>query len=165
MKIRHSSTGKLPEKVELQMTPMIDVVFQLMVFFIFTLKIVTQEGDFNIRMPIAAPREGIPDLDQLPPIKVRMRAGSDGKLVGMALNERAVPDFATLRNHIIGLVGTDAGPVRDAAEVELDCDYNLHYSYVIDAITAVSGYLTDDRKVVKLVEKIKFTPPKRGAGS
>jgi hypothetical protein len=34
------------------MTPMIDVVFQLMSFFMCTLKIVAPEGDFDIRMPL-----------------------------------------------------------------------------------------------------------------
>lgn len=40
------------------MTPMIDIVFQLLVFFIMTFKIVSQEGDFHIKMPVAnlAPR-------------------------------------------------------------------------------------------------------------
>ncbi len=37
------------------MTPMIDIVFLLLVFFLFSFKIVVQEGDFNIRMPVAGP--------------------------------------------------------------------------------------------------------------
>ena len=31
---------------------------------------------------------------------------------------------------------------------------------VINAITAVSGYVTDDDAIVKLIERIKFAPPK-----
>ena len=46
------------QKVELQMTPMIDIVFQLLIFFIITFKIVAPEGDFNIKMPLAAPSAG-----------------------------------------------------------------------------------------------------------
>ena len=38
---------------KLDMTPMIDVVFQLMIFFMLTLKIVTEEGNFDINMPLA----------------------------------------------------------------------------------------------------------------
>ncbi len=34
------------------MTPMIDVVFQLLIFFMLTLKIIAPEGDFNINMPL-----------------------------------------------------------------------------------------------------------------
>ena len=59
MKIRNTD-GK-GEKIELQMTPMIDIVFQLLVFFIMTFKIVAMEGDFNIRMPAAAPQAAPPD--------------------------------------------------------------------------------------------------------
>ncbi len=52
MRIRHGYTAL--DKVEMQMTPMIDIVFQLNIFFLFTFKIVLPEGDFNIRMPSAA---------------------------------------------------------------------------------------------------------------
>ena len=46
---------KGPEaKVEMQMTPMIDIVFQLLTFFIMSFKIVAAEGDFDIKMPLAA---------------------------------------------------------------------------------------------------------------
>ncbi|MEK6237543.1 MAG: biopolymer transporter ExbD, partial [Planctomycetales bacterium] len=66
MKVRNQKDS---EKVELQMTPMIDIVFQLLVFFVMTFKIVSQEGDFDIKMPLAAPSEGTPDEDLYPPIK------------------------------------------------------------------------------------------------
>ena len=52
MKIRHTGSA-LPDKIELNMTPMIDVVFQLLSFFMFTLKIAQVEGNFNIKMPAA----------------------------------------------------------------------------------------------------------------
>ncbi len=64
-------------KVELMMTPMIDVVFQLLTFFIMTFKITAPEGDFFIKMPQAAPSAGVPSDVQLPPIKVRMTAGAN----------------------------------------------------------------------------------------
>jgi hypothetical protein len=36
----------------------------------------------------------------------------------------------------------------------------LKYEYVVDAVTAVSGYLSsDDQTVVRLIEKIRFAPP------
>ncbi len=43
---------------------------------------------------------------------------------------------------------------------ELDCDYGLNYEHVIEAITAVSGYVDHSTgQVQRLIEKIKFTPP------
>ncbi|MEO8496016.1 MAG: biopolymer transporter ExbD, partial [Planctomycetota bacterium] len=153
-------------KIELQMTPMIDIVFQLLVFFIMTFKIVSQEGDFNIKMPLAAPAAGAPDPLQLPPMKVRLRAGAGGMLAGMALNDRSVGTMEALRLEIIGVVGDDRGPgtIQETAEVELDCDYGLRYEHVIQAITAVSGYVDATGNVVKLVEKIKFAPPRQASG-
>ena len=165
MKIRHS-TSSGQDKIELQMTPMIDIVFQLLVFFIMTFKIVSQEGDFNIKMPLAAPAAGAPDDLQLPPMKVRLRAGGGGVLAGMSLNDKGVGTMEALRLEIIGVVGDDRGPgsIQETAEVELDCDYGLRYEHVIQAITAVSGYIDDTGNVVKLVEKIKFAPPRQASG-
>ena len=68
MKFRHRNIDE--EKIELQMTPMIDIVFQLLVFFIMSFKIVAQEGDFNIKMPLAAPNAGTPDDSLLPAAQI-----------------------------------------------------------------------------------------------
>jgi biopolymer transport protein ExbD len=64
----------LTDKVEINMTPMIDVVFQLMSFFMCTLKVVSPEGDFDIRMPIAAAAAAAPDDQQVPPVRVKLSA-------------------------------------------------------------------------------------------
>lgn len=152
----------LPDKIPIDMTPMIDIVFQLLTFFCMTLRVSAAEGDFNIKMPLAAPRAGLPDPNQLPPIKVRMRADANGNLIDLSLNDRTFngPDrWRQLHNHIASLVGE--GSLAASAEVELDCDFNLKYAHVIEAITAVSGSVAPDGQVIKLVEKIKFAPPRQ----
>ena len=151
----------LVDKVEINMTPMIDVVFQLMSFFMCTLKVVSPEGDFDIRMPIAA-AAALPDEQQVPPVRVRLAAGPGGELASIAMNGTPVADFDELRRRIIGLVGADTGPnsLAEKTEVELDCDYGLGYANVVKAITAVSGRVEDGR-IVELIRKIKFTPPKK----
>lgn len=165
MRIRHTTT-RGQDRIELQMTPMIDIVFQLLVFFIFTFKIVPQEGDFYIRMPLAAPQAGVPDPQQIPPMTLRLSADDQGQLTSIQLNEQSFPDFDALHRHILQLFGGDAGPsLRAAAEVELDVDYQLRYEYVIQAFTAVSGYVSETGEIVTLVDKIKFAPPKTPASS
>lgn len=152
-------------KIAIDMTPMIDIVFQLLTFFVMTLQISTAEGDFNIKMPLAAPRAGLPDPNQLPPMKLRLRAASDGTLADMTLNDRSFSGagrWQQLHNHIAGVVGD--GSLAASAEVELDCDYNLKYENVIEAITAVSGSVNPDGSIVKMVEKIKFSPPRPETG-
>jgi biopolymer transport protein ExbD len=158
MKIRHTGSGT-SEKVELNMTPMIDVVFQLLAFFMFTLRISAVEGNFNIKMPSPA-KSMVQNIDAPPALKVRLTAKPDGSLAQIVYNGQPVRDFAALRSQIVSLVGNDQA-IKQNAEVELDCDYQLHYKYVIDAITYVSGYLAEDgQSTVTLIEKIKFTPPK-----
>lgn len=155
------------EKIELQMTPMIDVVFQLLIFFILTFKIVAPEGDFNIKMPLAAPSEGLPDDNLLPPIKITLRAKPDGSLARIQFGERPLGSFGQLHNEIREIVGDDSGPGSVAAntEVELDCDYQLKFENAMKAITAVSGYVDPDTGgIVKLIEKIKFSPPRNKPG-
>jgi len=83
MKVRHSQ--RKGSKIELQMTPMIDIVFQLLVFFIMTFKIVTPEGDFNIKMPLDAPARGQPDPDMIPPIRVRLESHASGNLANIKM--------------------------------------------------------------------------------
>ena len=166
MKIRNYD--KEHERIELQMTPMIDIVFQLLVFFIMTFKIVTQEGDFNIKMPLAASDANPTTVDSLPPIKVRMRANDDGMLTLLQADDRNLTQdtlaatFEMLRQEILGRVGDERGPNsdRENTEIELDCDYGLDYRYVIQAITAVSGYVNKDGQTVKLIDKIKFAAPR-----
>jgi biopolymer transport protein ExbD len=160
MPLRIKKAG-LPDKIPIDMTPMIDIVFQLLTFFCMTLRVAAMEGDFSIKMPLAAPRQGLPDPNQLPPIKIRLRSDAAGNLVELSLNDRAFAGadrFKQLHNHIASIVGE--GSLAASAEVELDCDFNLKYEYVIEAITAVSGSTTPDGQLVKLVEKIKFAPPR-----
>jgi biopolymer transport protein ExbD len=155
--------SNLGDKIAIDMTPMIDVVFQLMSFFMCTLKVVAPEGDFDIRMPLGAAAAAAPDDQQVPPVRVKLSAGPDGSLAGIAMNGTPVTDFDELRKRVLSLVGTDTGPnsLAERTEVELDCDYGLKYANVVRAITAVSGKVQDGQ-IVELIKKIKFTPPKRG---
>lgn len=159
MKIRHASQEE--EASGLQMTSMIDVVFLLLIFFLLTFKIVAPEGDFSVKMPAQAAARGTPDPSAIPPIKIRIAATQTGRIAGIRFADVPVQNLADLRTKIRSVVGDAPGPgALESTEVEFDCDYNLRYEYVIQAITAVSGYI-DGGRVVKLVEKIKFTPPRK----
>ncbi len=63
MKIRG---GQEKEQIKLQTTAMIDIVFQLLVFFIMTFKITALEGDFQVNMPQASdlPQTPIENIDK-----------------------------------------------------------------------------------------------------
>ena len=88
MKIRNRSGEG--EKIETQMAPMIDVVFQLLIFFMLTLKIVEPEGNFDINMPLGKPQQSTVTDADLPPLKVRLIAGADGQLADLQFNQQSL---------------------------------------------------------------------------
>ena len=158
----HFRKRGLPDKVPIDMTPMIDIVFQLLAFFCMTLRVASAEGDFAIKMPLVAAEAGEPDPNQTPErFTLRMRADTAGELLEMTMAQQAFTGpgddrWTQLRQFIAGQVGQ--GSLAESAEVELDCDYNLKYEYVIRAITAVSGDIGPDGQLIKLIEKINFAP-------
>jgi biopolymer transport protein ExbD len=157
MKIRHSDHR---EQLKLHMTPMIDIVFQLMVFFVFTFKIVAPEGDFNVRMPAQAGVVSAPS--ETPLLKVRLRAGADRNLASVELGDVPITGadpFGQLQARIRGMVDDSAGPGSVEQEVEIESDFDLRYKYVMDAMTAITGYIdpaTGEQH--KLIEKVRFAP-------
>jgi len=160
-------------KVKLQMTSMIDVVFLLLAFFVVTYKTPEVEGDFNIRMPVEAQSNQAPNLDEITPVTVRLTADADGKLSGIRFGDAAVSDMNGLRGAVYryvnrnevsyrdALAGGGTPDFRDDLEIELDCDRNLRYRHAFEAITAVTGYLNSDDQIVKMVDRVKFSPPKK----
>lgn len=161
MKSRSSSASIPP----IDMTPMIDVVFQLLIFFMLTLKIVTQEGNFDIHMPLGEAGAGAEDRT-LPEIKVRLVADADGGLQMLQFGQRSLGNgdlaFERLNEEIIRLVGQPGTPLARETEVELDADYGLDYRFVIRAISAVSGRVDPvNREIVRYVDKVNFAPPRK----
>lgn len=157
------------EEIKLNMTAMIDIVFQLLVFFIMTFKVVAQEGDFNVKMPLASltPQQS---MDEEPPelIRIQLRAGENGGLNSIQVDdERDVQTFADekmykeLTDYIEAKLAGEVDPENATeTEVEFDIDYSLRYKFTVDAIGAVSGRKLDDGSVKKLIKKIKFKDKK-----
>lgn len=81
--------SKLAGKVPIDMTAMIDVVFQLLTFFMLTLKSVVVEGDFNIRMPLGA-SAGAAEDNPIPPLIIKMTATPEGRLAAVQLGGQSI---------------------------------------------------------------------------
>ncbi len=140
--------------VHIDMTPMIDIVFQLLAFFIFTLRIVVAEGDLAIQMPLT-PVPGQPSITALPPLQIKLTAAADGSLAGIHLNDQFVEDLPALRARIVELIG---GNTHLAAEMEADlhCEEQLAYEHTIAAITAISGRRDATGHIEPLIHKVRF---------
>ncbi|MFK7777139.1 MAG: biopolymer transporter ExbD [Gimesia sp.] len=165
MKLR--SSGREVEKIEAQMAPMIDVVFQLLIFFILTLNIVAPEGDFNVNMPITDDSAQSDEPPIFPDIKVRLVANEDGSLNTVRLGQVNLGNgpnvFAGLNHEILKIIGKPGNPITKDMEVEIESDYNLHYKYTLKAISACTGRLDSSGKhIIRYIQKIKFAPPVGG---
>ncbi len=150
-------------KVEIPMAPMIDIVFQLLIFFMLNLKIVAPEGNFNINLPVSAPSNAPSDVN-LPDIKVGLRSDRDGNLVQLTLggnnlgNDNAA--FERLNAEVLKIIGRPGNPLTKDIEVELDADFECQYKYVVKAISRCTGRFDQrTQAVTRYIEKIKFAPP------
>lgn len=170
MKKRRNNVDKTETK--LQMTSMIDVVFLLLAFFVVTYKTPEIEGDFNIRMPANAQSTSTPEIDEIMPVVVKLKSDPTGNLAGIYFGESNVKDMQALRSAVyhyaikndVSFQDAYAGATpefRDDMEIELDCDENLKYARAMEAITATTGYLNAEDQIVKMVEKVKFTPKRK----
>jgi len=132
------------------MTPMIDVVFLLLAFFVLTFRIVLPEGDFNIKMlPQGEQRAANVPID---PVHVRLTADADGLLLAIQLNGDDLDNFDLLRLRVLAISRTNPDP-----EIILFFDKHLRYEYLIKAVTAVGGEIREGQ-VHKITENIKFAP-------
>ena len=96
---------------------------------------------------------------ELPVTRIRLLADQSGNLAGIVMGKRAIGTFKELRRQIREMSGMDRAPAGSVPmmEVEIDSDENLKYEYVMDAVSAISGYVADDKKtVVRMIEKIRF---------
>ena len=72
----------------------------------------------------------------------------------------SLDDMDDLRRLMIGM--TDGGQADDGTgplpDVEIHCDPQLDYRHLIDAMTAIKGYIGPDGRVVNMVDSIKLAP-------
>jgi len=135
------------EEIKMNMTSMIDIVFQLLVFFVMTFNPPQYEGDFSVKMPLTS---DTPDNDNIDPpsvINVKLTAALDGTLSNL---------YGGLTKVIESELAAEGDPDK-ARETEVDFDIarELKYAYTVTAIEAVSGKKEGD-VVTKLIGKIKF---------
>jgi biopolymer transport protein ExbD len=159
--------AKEAEDIKLNMTSMIDIVFQLLVFFIMTFKVAVQEGDYNVRMPLNSTQAETIDIDPPELIRVLLRAGDSGAISSIEVDDdfevktfegqTTKELYSQLNAYIEDKIAVGDNPEDGVeTEVEFDIDYNLKYQYTVTAIEAVSGTPLPDGSVKKLIEAIKF---------
>lgn len=166
MKFRSNTEA---QKIEPQMAPMIDVVFQLLIFFMLTLNIVEPEGDFSINMPINAPSNSS-QPQVFTDLKIRLESTEDGRLKNVIFGQRPLGNnigkqdnvFTRLNIEILKHIGSPKNPFRKDMRVIIDADYNLDYTYTVKTISACTGKMKNG-KLIRYIEKIEFAPQRKTA--
>lgn len=156
MKLTHAAAQS---KVDAPMAPMIDIVFQLLIFFMLNMKIVPPEGNFNVNMPVAPG----PGPVTIPEIRVGLKSDRDGNLVQLTLGEVNLGNdglaFERLNGEILKIIGRPGNPLAHDVAVTIDADYECQYKYIVKAISRCTGrYDPTTQQITRYVEKIKFAP-------
>ena len=147
------------EEIKMNMTSMIDIVFQLLVFFVMTFDPPNYEGDFSVKMPLNSEAPPPIDIDIPTMISVKLTAALDGTISNILVDSVPVDQsdlYGGLTKAIESRLAVEGDP-DSASETEVDFDIarELRYSYTVAAIEAVSGKKEGD-VVTKLISKIKF---------
>jgi biopolymer transport protein ExbD len=148
------------------MTPTLDIIFQLLIFFILTFKPVTEEGQFGVNLahlpvggaavPTVVPGEDESDTSMdvglNPPFRIRLVADSNGNLAKGGVffgEERRLPSLEYLN---FELRNTTQGLAEDF-EVVIEADPRLRWEFLVQAVNAISH---------AGVRKINFAAPSGG---
>ena len=119
--------------VEIQMGPMIDMVFILLVFFMVTAKPIKQESDISLGLPGTVSAEESVDL----PDEQRIRIESDGSIV---LNDSVLgqPEDAALNELVVTLkrFKESADANKADALVTLDEADGAIHQRIVDVLNA-----------------------------
>ena len=142
-------------RMSIDMTPMIDIVFQLLIFFILTLQISPREGDLAIHMPIGEAKGA---MTARLPLHVVLLAGEDGALAEIRLNDSKLENVDSLGAAIKGILRSDPSAAT-TTEAVLHCDSDLAYEHTMAVVTAVSGTREADGAITPLVRRVRFERP------
>ncbi len=159
---------KPQEDIEIPVTPMLDMAFQLLTFFILTYHPMPSEGEFVMNLMPAAPATDFraqaqpetsttnPDIPAaLRTLPTLLRAGEGGTLGRVTLGEIDVQGMDALKKELKAILEDPTLPF-DQALIKVDPD--LRYSELIQIIDVFSSLK---------VNKISFaelTPDEAGGG-
>ena len=137
---------KKTEEVEVQITPMLDMAFQLLTFFILTYRPSPTEGQFALNLMPAqavaptddAPSADAPPNDSTPPalksVTTTLRADAEGNLATVSMADNDVPP-AKVQEEIKRLYKDPSLPFDQAL---IQVDPKLKYSELMKIVDAFS---------------------------
>lgn len=143
-------------KTALDMTPLIDIVFQLLIFFVMTFRLVEQEADFHVK----APRSGVAINSTEPPLPtlvLAITADSNGNVSEVRLNGERLTGFPAVTDRLAKvLIQSNLSSAPISAEMEIACSPGLKHAEAVRALDAVTGIRNRDGAITPLIEMVRF---------
>lgn len=142
------------DKVEQQMTPMIDIVFQLLTFFVMTFKVPIDEGNFDIKMPLPAQGSGPPPQKKNFTVKLTsIKSGAPwqiGHLAKITFDGKPIPVKAPLDPTTVSSLQARANSgVSGAEAAALLAQLNWAKSAMDELHTSVRGQLARSKSLIQ----------------
>jgi biopolymer transport protein ExbD len=146
--VRFRKKSNMDEEVNVPITPMLDMAFQLLTFFILTYKPAPAEGQFSMNLLPAAPATDFraqtaaePAANDNVPAALRtlptvLRAGEGGRLGRVSLGEQEVQGMAALKRELNAILKDPTLPFDQAL---IKVDPNLKYSELMQVIDVFSS--------------------------
>ena len=128
------------DEVPMELTPMIDVVFLLLIFFIVTIKFKVLEGKLETELPkdVGVNSSPLQDLIEKMEISIEKAPGSEHG-IAVLVNGRRMPNLATFRGQVQQWVDTNP-----EARATLYPGKGINYEQVVKVVDqCLAGRLTD----------------------
>jgi biopolymer transport protein ExbD len=126
-----------PSDVVFPVTPMLDVAFQLLAFFILTFRPESNVARLDLTLPARAPAGSLKEAragDGVNELEVRAEADDAGNLRGLWLGEAVIEGSEELRGRLERMVGLLEGR---RLRVRLSADERLRYEEAARLIAAI----------------------------
>lgn len=134
-------------EIEIPITPMLDMAFQLLTFFILTYRPAPSEGQFSMNLLPPQPateitkeqpkEESTPSLDaELRTLKSVLRAGEGGMIGELTLADKPIQGMDELRKELEGFVND---PILSFDQALIKVDPQLKYSELMKVIDVFSS--------------------------
>ena len=145
----HPKKKKPPEEITIPITPMLDMAFQLLTFFILTYRPAPAEGQFSMNLLPASPAtdfraqaaaEATTPNDSVPAalrtLPTILRAGGGGMIGRVTLGEQDIQGMDALKRELTTILKDPTLPFDQAL---IKVDPNLKYSELMQVIDVFSS--------------------------
>lgn len=149
----HKRRKRRTEVAELNMTSMIDVVFQLLIYFIVTVNFVIDEGVLITNLPQVSntPQDTPPKT----PVKIELKANYNEDVATVTVNGDLVTSYTQLQTLLKGMLESNGGYFQKDHPIRIHAGQFVRWQFVLNAYNAaLQAEFTD----------VGFPPTQRDGG-